>query len=74
MGKFGVKKTQRHRLTKKQEQKQKQAQLKEEAQKYIDTIAESNMSEMQLEGKHYNEQLQQLEKSIYRKKPLQNLI
>ena len=45
----------------------KQAQLKEEAQKYIDTIAESNMSEMQLEGKHYNEQLQQLEKYLQKK-------
>ncbi|HQV16684.1 MAG TPA: hypothetical protein PK620_17400, partial [Denitromonas sp.] len=45
----------------------KLAQLKEEAQKYIDTIAESNMSEMQLEAKHFNEQLQQLEKYLQQK-------
>ena len=66
---FGVKKDTTPQVDqKKQEQEaKKQAQLKEEAQKYIDTIAESNMSEMQLEGKHYNEQLQQLEKYLQKK-------
>ena len=59
---FGVKKDTTPQVDqKKQEQEAKKlAQLKEEAQKYIDTIAESNMSEMQLEGKHYNESLAQL--------------
>ena len=62
LGKFGVKKDTTPQVDqKKQEQEAKKlAQLKEEAQKYIDTIAESNMSEMQLEGKHYNESLAQL--------------
>ena len=66
---FGVKKDTTPQVDqKKQEQEaKKQAQLKEEAQKYIDTIAESNMSEMQLEAKHFNEQLQQLEKYLQKK-------
>ena len=59
---FGVKKDTTPQVDqKKQEQEAKKlAQLKEAAQKYIDTIAESNMSEMQLDGKHYNESLAQL--------------
>ena len=66
---FGVKKDTTPQVDqKKQEQEAKKpAQLKEEAQKYIDTIAESNMSEMQLEAKHFNEQLQQLEKYLQKK-------
>ena len=54
---FGVKRDTTPQVDqKKQEQEAKElAQRKEAAQKYIDTIAESNMSEMQLEGKHYNE-------------------
>ena len=66
LGKFGVKKT-NAKLMKKTEQEAKTRQLKSAAQKYIDTIAESNMSEMQLEAKHFNEQLQQLEKYLQKK-------
>ena len=54
-------------MTKSSTRSKKPAQLKEEAQKYIDTIAESNMSEMQPEAKHFNEQLQQLEKYLQQK-------
>lgn len=39
-------------------------QLKSAANAYLNQIAESNMSELQLEAKHFNEQLQQLEKYL----------
>ena len=42
-------------------------QLKSAAQAYLNQIAESNMSELQLEAKHFNEQLQQLEKYLQQK-------
>ena len=42
-------------------------QLKSAANAYLNQIAESNMSELQLEEKHFNEQLQQLEKYLQQK-------
>ena len=42
-------------------------QLKSAANAYLNQIAESNMSESQLEAKHFNEQLQQLEKYLQQK-------
>lgn len=42
-------------------------QLKSAANAYLNQIAESNMSELQLEAKHFNEQLQQLEKYLQQK-------
>lgn len=50
---------------KKAEQEAKKLeQLKSAANAYLNQIAESNMSESQLEKKHFNEQLQQLEKYL----------
>lgn len=66
---FGNKKTSSAQVDdKKAEQEAKKLeQLKSAAQAYLNQIAESNMSELQLEAKHFNEQLQQLEEYLQQK-------
>jgi len=69
LSKFGVKKDQTPQVDdKKAEQEAKKLeQLKSAANAYLNQIAESNMSELQLEAKHFNEQLQQLEEYLQQK-------
>lgn len=66
---FGGKKTQGAQVDDKKaaQEAKKLEQLKSAAQAYLNQIAESNMSELQLEVKHFNEQLQQLEKYLQQK-------
>ena len=53
--------------TRTKQKTEKLEQLKSALKAYINQIAESNMSESQLEAKHFNEQLQQLEKYLQKK-------
>jgi hypothetical protein len=66
LSKFGVKKDQTPQVDDKKaaQEAKKLEQLKSAANAYLNQIAESNMSELQLEAKHFNEQLQQLEKYL----------
>lgn len=66
---FGNKKTPSAQVDDKKaaQEAKKLEQLKSAAQAYLNQIAESNMSELQLEAKHFNEQLQQLEKYLQQK-------
>jgi len=62
LSKFGVKKDQTPQVDDKKaaQEAKKLAQLKQAAQEYINVVAESNMSQEQLDGKHYNESMAKL--------------
>ena len=63
LGKYGIKKEpQKDAVDEKKaaQEAKKLAQLKQAAQEYINVVAESNMSQEQLDGKHYNESMAKL--------------